>query len=609
MRTSLFLLLSLSISSCGNFDAGGSYPGGTVESKSVTLPGLVKYYREGSNGLIKFSTHTPRKARHGLTFAWDPYDKQRVLAPFWISPDAIQALFSFDAERFVRESGSPDFISATRQFYSKCPFDEEKQAYVRPYRCLARWGSLFYPPIKHFSQPLSFYHREFSDDFDPRADSSVYFDPQFQMKLDEETQTELTYGNHVRALFNGTQSYPEKLRLAGQATKFLYVAVMTMVADSTGQELIRIMVNRKRAGVDVRLITDDFWTFSISYYAAGILEREGIPVAYVKDKRLNELDRMFHNKFWIRDGEEAILGGMNVLDYENRCDGFNFLNRDTDILIRGPAVTSLLERYIALWKRYDKEGRSIAPAESTLVRRLSEERSAGVRGSENYARWLGNPATRMNGICRTAVQGDNAEPQKVVTLLRRYLEAAQHSFYVTGPEIDFDLSRTPPAPIDNLAAVMADKAREPGFYASFITNGRDGGLGESSAFLRSRVEDSQLAGEALWEDMLTPMIAGEGRDVNRHVRTTMKPLVEAGVHGFQYFNYIHAKEFYFDRLLVGIGSWNFDSYSAENNHESVIFCLDDSLRVQIERQMVLDMINSVPVLYDKYNSERTISRR
>jgi phosphatidylserine/phosphatidylglycerophosphate/cardiolipin synthase-like enzyme len=65
---------------------------------------------------------------------------------------------------------------------------------------------------------------------------------------------------------------------------------------------------------------------------------------------------------------------------------------------------------------------------------------------------------------------------------------------------------------------------------------------------------------------------------------------------YQYCNYVHAKEFYFDRTLTGISSWNFDKFSASNNHESAIFCLDNSLRLQMEKQMVLDMINSVPVI-------------
>jgi phosphatidylserine/phosphatidylglycerophosphate/cardiolipin synthase-like enzyme len=495
----------------------------------------------------------------------------------------------------MRASGEHDLLTALEKWYARFPFDDRRQAMRPPYRTLAAWGSLFHPPIRTLEGPLPFYHAAFADGFHPRDDSSAYFDPEFQARLDRETGTVLTYGNRLRALFNGTESYPEKLRLARSATKFLYVAVMTVVADGTGRELIRAMVERKRAGVDVRLITDDFYTFSISSFAVGVLEREGIPVAHVKDKRLNQLDRMFHNKIWIRDGEEAILGGMNVLDYENEADGFNFLNRDTDVLVSGPAVTSLLESYVALWRRYDRENRPITVGEAALAAQMAAEKTAGVRGSDHYAGWLNNPATRMNGICRTAVQGDGAEPQKIATLLTRYVEAARRSFYMTSPEIAFDLMRNPPASIDALARAMIAKVRTPGFFLAYITNGFDGGLGESSAFLRSRVKDSRLAGEPLWEDMLTPLIDHEGSEVNRRVRHTIAPMLDAGVHGYQYFNYVHAKEFYFDRTLVGIGSWNFDDYSADNNHESAIFCLDDALRMQMERQLTLDLVNSVPI--------------
>ncbi|HXG01543.1 MAG TPA: hypothetical protein VNL69_12175, partial [Bacteroidota bacterium] len=334
---------------------------------------------------------------------------------------------------------------------------------------------------------------------------------------------------------------------------------------------------------------------SISNYAVGMLEREGIPVVRVDDKTLSQLNRMFHNKIWIKDGDEAILGGMNILNYENYGDGFNFLNRDTDILVRGPAVTNLLQRFVELWKQYDTQNRPIALGEYTLATRLAAERAAGVRGREHYARWLGDPSTRMNGICRVAVQGNKAEPHKIVMLLLRYLEAAQHSFYMKSPEIDFDLKRKSEY-IDILAALMKEKASNPNFYLAYITNGFDGGVGESSAFLRSRVHDAKLKGDSFWEDMLTPLVDEEGRGVNRRVRRIIRPLVEARVNGFQYFNYIHAKEVYFDRLLVGISSWNYDVYSSDNNHESAIFCLDENLRQQIERQTVLDLINSVPIL-------------
>ncbi|MEE9448663.1 MAG: phosphatidylserine/phosphatidylglycerophosphate/cardiolipin synthase family protein [Ignavibacteriaceae bacterium] len=597
MHSNVFIIIVFCglAASCCSFRGGGTFPGTLEVSKEVSLSELSHYYNEQTNGLIKYVLLNSERFDTTMKFVWDPYYKKRILPDSNLSVEVLQELFEFDEKRFVNESGQEDFLSATYQFYRSQPYDSKRQTYERPYRYLSAWGCLFFPPIKKLRQSLPFYHSKFTCDFNPKTVTSRYFDPEFQKQLDEETQTELTYGNKLRALFNGSESFPQKLRLTAEAKKFLYIAVMTMVADETGRELVRNMVNAKRNGVDVRLITEGSYALSISNYCIGVLEREGIPVVRVDDKSLSHLDRMFHNKIWIRDGEEAILGGMNVLNYQNKSDGFNFLNRDTDILVQGPAVTSLLESFIELWKKYDTELRPIALGEYTLATRLASERAEGVRGSENYARWLGNPETRMNGICRTAVQGNNAEPQKIVMLLLRYLEEAQHSFYVTNPEIEFDLDRKMEY-IDMLAELMQNKASNPDFYLAYITNGFDGGLGEKNIFIRRSVRDANLLGENFWEDMLTPLVDEDGHDVNQRVRRAIHPLIQVGVHGFQYFNYIHAKEFYFDRLLVGIGSWNFDGFSANNNHECIIFCLDENLRLQIEHQMVLDMVNSVPII-------------
>lgn len=597
-RTSILaVLLALTGWSCGPWHIGGTYDGYHDPGPAVTYGELGDYLRGRTGGLITpaFEPEDPRVAR--LTFRADPFEQRRLVAPAYTTHTEIQGLFRFDEEGFVQRAGAPDFLAAVRAVYERMPFDLRRHAPVRPYRTPASWGGLLFPPITRPAHPVGFYHKPFT--VPPPASSTVsaYLDSAFQAGLDSATQTELTAGNRLRLLFNGVQAYPEKLRLAGEARKFLYVAVMAIVADSTGRALITTMVNRKRAGVDVRVIVDDFYTFSISSFAAGILEKEGIPVARVADKRLNQFDRMFHNKFWIRDGEEAILGGMNILDYENTATGFDFQNRDTDILFSGPAVTSLLESFVGLWKRYDRAGHPIAEAESLVVRRKDAERAAGVRGSEHYGRWFANPSMRMNGICRVAVQGDDAEPQNIVALLTRYAAQARQSFYVKSPGIECEPDGPRGSAIDVLAGVLRDRCRQPGFRGTFITNGADGGWGESTIFLRSRVWDSELVGDPAWVDIMTPVIDGGGREVAMTTRAMTRPFLEAGAEVYQYMNYVHAKEFYFDRLLIGVSSWNFDSYSADNNHESAIFCLDDGLRAQFERQLVIDMINSVPLIH------------
>jgi phosphatidylserine/phosphatidylglycerophosphate/cardiolipin synthase-like enzyme len=590
------LALALMCISCSSLKIGGTYLVELRDRPEVPLVDLARYYHERTDGVILAAMGDTSARGNRLMFTADPFNGRRIVAPPYCSWEEIQDLFALDQELFVARSGAPDLLGATYGAFSKLPFDERRGVAVRPYRTLAAWGGLLFPPVKHLDHPLAFYDRRLGSDPSAEWNGSAYFDPVFQEMLDRETQTSLTAGNTLRALFNGVQSYPEKLRLVREAQQFLYVGVMAIVADSSGRSLVAQMIERKRAGVDVRVIVDDFYTFSISSFAIGVLEREGIPVARVADKRLNQMDRMFHNKFWIRDGEEAILGGMNVLDYENTATGFDFQNRDTDVLFRGPAVTDLLGSFIGLWKRYDRQGCSIARAESLLTSRLSAERAAGLRGSEHYAAWLSDPATRTRGLCRVAVQGDDADTQSIVTLLTRYAERAQHSFVVKTPGIECTLNGPPSGGIDVLAGVMLQKCRLPGFNGVFITNGADGGWGESTIFLRSRVWDSELIGDPMWVDVMTPVIDGAGREVALATRVVTRPFVDAGARVYEYMNYIHSKEFCFDRLLVGIGSWNFDPYSADNNHECAIFCLDDSLRAQMERQIVLDLVNSVPLI-------------
>ena len=592
----VLLLLPFLCLSCGSLKIGGTYLIEVHEQHEVSLPELDRYYRERTGGLIGLASQDTTSRSNRMLFTVDPFNGRRIVAPPWCGFEEVQDLFALDQNRFLIRSGAQDLLAATHDAFSRMPFDERRGVPMRPYRTLAAWGGLFYPPIKHLDHPLSFYDTRIGSDPSAEWEGSAYFDPSFQEQLDSETQTELTAGNALRALFNGVQSYPEKLRLVSQARRFLFVSVMAIVADSSGRSIIERMIERKRAGVDVRVIVDDFYTFSISSFAVGILEREGIPVARVADKRLNQMDRMFHNKFWIRDGEEAILGGMNLLDYENTATGFDFQNRDTDVLFRGPAVTNLMESFVDLWKRYDRAECSIAAADSLVQVQKGAERAAGLRGSENYARWLGDPVTRTRGLCRVAVQGDDADRQSIVTLLTRYAERAQHSFFVKTPGIECAFGPVSQSAIDELAAVMLEKCRQPSFNGVFITNGADGGWGESTIFLRSRVWDSELLGDPMWVDVMTPIIDGAGREVALSTRVVTRPFLEAGASVYQYMNYIHSKEFCFDRLLVGIGSWNFDAYSADNNHESAIFCLDDSLRVQMERQFVLDKVNSVPVI-------------
>ena len=232
------LCLPLLSMSCASLKIGGTYLIELREQPEVPLPDLDRYYRERTGGMISLVSWDTTARMNGMLFTADPFNGRRIVAPPYCGFEEIQDLFALDQDQFVVRSGAADLLTATRDAFSRIPFDERSGVAVRPYRTLAAWGGLLYPPIKHLDHPLSFYDRRIGSDPSAEWEGSAYFDPAFQEQLDLETQTSLTSGNTLRALFNGVQSYPEKLRLVSQARRFLFVSVMAIVADSSGRSLI-----------------------------------------------------------------------------------------------------------------------------------------------------------------------------------------------------------------------------------------------------------------------------------------------------------------------------------------------------------------------------------
>src|SRR5262249_15539008 len=147
---------------------------------------------------------------------------------------------------------------------------------------------------------------------------------------------------------------------------------------------------------------------------------------------------VMHNKLWLRDGEEAIMGGQNILDAENGSTGFNFKNRDTDILIsEGPIVSDLHQGFIELWDNYQTQNNGVAGKYLPEIQmQIRKELAAGKRGRKNYASWLSNPETRMGGLCRVAMQRSGADRHPIAPVLYEHIHEAQHSVFINSPTFE-----------------------------------------------------------------------------------------------------------------------------------------------------------------------------
>ena len=55
--------------------------------------------------------------------------------------------------------------------------------------------------------------------------------------------------------------------------------------------------------------------------------------------------------------------------------------------------------------------------------------------------------------------------------------------------------------------------------------------------------------------------------------------------------------FYFDRILASVGSYNFHHNSTDHAYESTSICLDENLNRELDKILVMDMANSIPLIF------------
>ncbi|MBL7716128.1 MAG: phosphatidylserine/phosphatidylglycerophosphate/cardiolipin synthase family protein [Bdellovibrionales bacterium] len=516
-----------------------------------------------------------------------------------IRPEDAQDLFTMDIAQYVQQVGAKDFQEAKVRYYGNLNFDMKSLFHERPFPYLSDWGSLFFPPEKKLVHPAEVYSKDFAA-VDYQKVSSTYFDVSFQDYLDSWTQSGMTTGNKLKVLANG-DSFKEKLRLIQDAKKFFIGSVMVFGCDESSQKMIEALAEKKKQGVDVRLILEGAHMGIAFRKCLKMLDRAGVDVALSSETfKFIGLDSTMHAKYWIRDAEEAVIGGQNIIDAQNSSSGFNHLNRDTELLVHGPAVTDLLGEWVKTWERqHGRKNQSVDPYLILHRKMVYDELHAGLRGSENYTKWLNDPALRMNGNCRVLVQGKQTERYRLSRMMIALLLASKSHVIMSSPTIQFDLARDPSEQnwIDFFWKTAIQRSND-GVNVQLLTNGIDGGYGEATMMIRRKV----VAAEAKKKKLTTNMWKKIGLWIDRGAARTNREMIQdlsrrapkMGI--WNPFQYIHAKQLYFDRIMVGVSSYNLDKNSSETNQESGIYCMDENLSHQFDALLLRDMVNSIPAI-------------
>jgi len=515
------------------------------------------------------------------------------------NPDLIHSLFETDVEKMIQNAGTVDFVSAKKKYYRSQTFNNSTQRFSRSYVYPSDWHSLNHNPIRKINLPTQVYGQQFEPLDAKSIEQSPLVDPSFHRNLDAVTGTEMTAGNKLRLLNNGEVSFREKIRMVKESKFFFHAVVMVQYCDESSSEIVDAMIERARAGVDVRLITESVWTKLILKKCLAKLRNGGVKVTLGKGFfNPRTMFTVHHTKFWIRDGKEAIMGGQNMHDFENSSNGFNNHTRDKDVHVTGPAVTDMMREYVRIWNHEQKRvDPSMSQYLEVVKQKEASERARGLRGTELYDQWLNRPAGEIPGVCRVMVQGSKTSDTPGI-ISKAYIEImknAKYSMIINSPT--FRYKEDSDNALDNsqiIKAILAGSKR--GVNVDIISNGLDGGWGEAGHQLRLLANDLRRKGRVGLASLIEKMDKLVATFIGRSNRKNLANAVKGtDVDVWLYFNHIHSKQMSFDHIMTSTGSFNLDQHS-HKNHESTMICLDKQLADQSLVSFVTDIVNSTPVI-------------
>lgn len=511
--------------------------------------------------------------------------------------DLIHSLFSTDITKMIQLYHTSDFITAKKIFYQNQSYSSRKMEYSRAYAYPSDWHSLFHPPIRSLLFPFVTYGEQFEPVDRQILFAGPFFKPEFHRKLDQLTNTEMTTENELQLLSNGENSFREKMRMIKQTKKFFFSVVMVEYCDETGSIFATELFKKVKEGVDVRLIVESVWSKLLLQSCLDKLKEGGVKI--ILSNGFFQPDTLFtvmHDKFWIRDGEEGIIGGQNMHDFENLSNGFNGHTRDRDVLIKsGPAVTDLLREYIKLWNYFrEAPDPSLIPYTHLVERKMQEERKKKLRGTPYYQDWLEQSEHKANGLCRVIVQGSQTGRDLISKAYLEIIRSVQFSMFIDTLSLRFKEKKQPESYNTQIAKAIIEKGKE-GVKIDIISNGLDAEMGDTGHHLKElarklrKMKKFILAAKV---DHLVKKLAYFYAKPNH--KALAKLTKNPNIDGWEYFNHIHSKQIIFDQILTSTGSFNLDKYSFKN-HEATMICLDEKLANESLEGFVYDIINSIPV--------------
>jgi len=178
-------------------------------------------------------------------------------------------------------------------------------------------------------------------------------DPHSQTVVAALADASIATDNRVEVLTNGQVFYPAEQDDMRGARTSIHVEVYIFWGGTVADQFIEILVDRARAGVEVRLLVDGFGSAGIGIWRRRLraLRSAGCEVAFYHPftpRLLDQINIRTHRELMIVDGRTAFVGGAGIADhwmFKTRGEPW----RDMMIRIEGPAVNPVQGIFAEDW--------------------------------------------------------------------------------------------------------------------------------------------------------------------------------------------------------------------------------------------------------------------
>lgn len=163
----------------------------------------------------------------------------------------------------------------------------------------------------------------------------------------------LDLNNSVEIFTNGKKKFQRLMDDIRNARKYIFIQYYIYCDDNLGNQLLNLLAEKVKEGVQVKLLYDHVGSFSTSNKFFRRMRALGVdahPFFRVTFRKLaNRINWRNHRKITVIDGLIGYIGGMNVADryVEESPDGRIW--RDTHLRVEGPVIESMLYSFAIDW--------------------------------------------------------------------------------------------------------------------------------------------------------------------------------------------------------------------------------------------------------------------